>query len=322
MNAASSTRAAGPHRAWADNSPAELFLADLLDSLWHRYQERVSYVGTYQRLVSEAGATFVNDHIALRTIASQIPMAGIATLGRIFEALDYQAQGVYQFPDKFLSAQHFEHPNRNLPKIFISELQLWRLPAEARDTIQRVVASHRLPVSDETMASLAHVEKLAADARDRLLSRILGEFHELPWNLPERDDVVAVNRVSQYGAWVLVHGYNVNHFTSLINSHGAGPLEEIEKTAAALRDAGVPMKAEIEGPVGGRLRQTATEAVVIDVPIAAHGVLGTMPWTYAYFELAQRGPWLDPETGESRRFEGFLGPQATHLFEMTRKKSG
>jgi hypothetical protein len=45
-----------------------------------------------------------------------------------------------------------------------------------------------------------------------------------------------------------------------------------------------------------------------------------MPWTYAYFELAQRDTVLDPATGKQVRFEGFLGPQATNLFEMTRVK--
>ena len=44
-----------------------------------------------------------------------------------------------------------------------------------------------------------------------------------------------------------------------------------------------------------------------------------MPWTYAYFELAERGPVIDPSTGDTSQFEGFLGPQATQLFDMTRR---
>ena len=118
---------------------------------------------------------------------------------------------------------------------------------------------------------------------------------------------------------MLVHGYNVNHFTSLINSHGVASLDDIEKTIEALRDAGVPMKAEIEGAPGSKLRQTATEAAVIDVPVSESGRETIMPWTYAYFELAERGDVTDPETGRKQRFEGFLGPQATNLFEMTRR---
>jgi hypothetical protein len=117
---------------------------------------------------------------------------------------------------------------------------------------------------------------------------------------------------------VLVHGYNVNHFTCSINSHQVESLDDIEKTIAALQKAGVPMKAEIEGERGSKLRQSATEAAMIDVVISEGDQVATMPWTYAYFELAERGEIVNPATGRRERFEGFLGPQATQLFEMTR----
>ena len=119
----------------------------------------------------------------------------------------------------------------------------------------------------------------------------------------------------------MIHGYNVNHFTSLVNSHGIEQLNTIEKTVAALRHTGVPMKKDIEGANGSKLRQTATEAVVIDVEMRDGNKLITVPWTYAYFELAERKEIVDPETGKSSRFNGFLGPQATNLFEMTRRSS-
>ena len=150
-----------------------------------------------------------------------------------------------------------------------------------------------------------------------LLDAVLAEFHELPWQPPDKETVLALNEESQYAAWVSVHGYNVNHFTSLVNSHGVQSLDDIEKTIAALTQAGVPMKAAIEGERGSKLRQSATEAVVIDVAVSEKGQSTSMPWTYAYMELAERGNIIDPETGQSSRFEGFLGPQATHLFEMT-----
>ena len=132
--------------------------------------------------------------------------------------------------------------------------------------------------------------------------------------------MASLNQVSQYGAWVLVHGYNVNHFTSLINSHGVESLGSIESTIVALRQAGVPMKAEIEGEAGSKLRQTSTEAVMTEVTVIDQGKPVTMPWSYAYFELAQRDWITDPATGRRMHFEGFLGPQATNLFEMTRLK--
>ncbi|MBM4004702.1 MAG: DUF1338 domain-containing protein [Planctomycetes bacterium] len=308
----------GPHQQIPMTSASEAFLSQLLDRLWDRYRQRVAYVQAYEKVVSESGATFVNDHIAFRTIACQHPLTGICTLSRIFEALGYRAAGCYHFEDKQLSAIHFQHPNGKFPKLFISELKVWELNEILQAMILKSVRTHRLPISEESLTKILRCELLGENEREQLLQLVLNEFHELPWNLPEKFEVEAVNRVSQYAAWVLVHGYNVNHFTSLINSHGVPALQDIDRTVAALRNVAVPMKAEIEGAVGSKLRQTATEAVVIDVDISKFGVRTTMPWTYAYFELAERGEVIDPETGNRARFEGFLGPQATQLFEMTR----
>ncbi len=79
------------------------------------------------------------------------------------------------------------------------------------------------------------------------------------------------------------------------------------------------MKQEIEGVAGSKLRQSATAAVEIEVPMLVSGHEIKSPWSYAYFELAERGDVMDPDTGKPVRFEGFLGPQATQLFEMTRR---
>jgi hypothetical protein len=308
----------GPHLAIGPRGAQEAFVAALLDALWERYRQRVSYVQDYERVVTDCGATFVNDHIAFRTFACQQPLVGIASISRIFEALGYRGAGCYHFPDKHLSAVHFQHSRAELPKLFISELQTWELPDDIRREIEAVVAGHRPPIDADALSVLSSLKE-GAEERD-LLERIARQFHELPWPAPEKETVEAVGAVSQYAAWVLVHGYNVNHFTSLINSHGVEQLDDIEKTITALKQAGVPMKAEIEGAAGSRLRQSATEAVTVDVDVLQDGKPAKMPWTYAYFELAERGEIVDPETGKKHRFEGFLGPQATQLFEMTRVK--
>jgi hypothetical protein len=312
----------GPHASIPVTTARERFAARLFDALWETYRRRVTYVQTYERVIRKAGATFFNDHIAFRTFACQQPLTGIASVSRIFEALGYRAAGSYHFEDKQLSAIHFQHSNPQFPKLFISELKVWELPAAQREVINRVIRSHRPPVSEQTLASLLSLDSSDSRSRipDSLLTDVTAQFHDLPWLLPRRDDVVELNKVSQYAAWVLVHGYNVNHFTSLINSHRVAALDDIEKTIAALAAAGVPMKAEIEGERGSKLRQSATEAVKIDVQVSDDGLPAPMPWTYAYFELAQRDAIADPATGRKVRFEGFLGPQATNLFEMTRVK--
>jgi len=306
----------GPHQAMAHEGPQEQFVARLFDALWDRYRQRVAHVAAYERVIRNAGAMFVNDHVAFRTLAVQKPLAGIASVSRVFEALGYRSAGCYNFPDKHLSAIHYQHANRGFPKLFISELKTWELGRDAREAVERTLASHRDPIDAPTLATLESLDGAPDDAA--LFDEVVRQFHDLPWQPPDAGDVETVNAESQYAAWVLVHGYNVNHFTSLINSHGVEALDDIEKTIAALRKAGVPMKAEIEGERGSKLRQSATEAAVIDVNVLRGGSPDRMPWTYAYFELAERGEVTDPETGRPARFEGFLGPQATQLFEMTR----
>jgi len=305
-----------PHQAIAASSPREQFALELFDSLWEQYRQRVSYVRDYEQIVAAAGASFVNDHIAFRTFANQRPLTGIASLSRIFETLDYRPAGVYHFAGKHLNAIHYQHPHPEFPKLFISELKTWELSEPSQSIIENGLASHRKPVSAATLNALSNVGD--SSEKDRLLSEIVALFQQRPWQPPDKAAVEQLNSESQYAAWVLVHGYNVNHFTSLVNSHGVDSLDDLEKTIAALREAGVPLKAEIEGEHGSKLRQSATAAVMIDVDVIAHGQPAKMPWTYAYFELAERNTIPDPITGQPTRFEGFLGPQATHLFEMTK----
>lgn len=310
----------GPHQRLASAAPREKFLAEVFDTLWDRYRSRVSYVQAYEKMVAAAGATFFNDHIAFRTLAVQQPQTGIASVSRVFEALGYRAAGSYHFEDKQLSAIHYQHTNAQFPKLFISELKTWELPTAARRLIEQTLVNHRPAIRQELLATLAALDTDPADSPEKLLSEVIDSFHTLPWQPPQKHDVVELNKTSQYGAWTLVHGYNVNHFTSLVNSHGVAELADLEKTMAALTAAGVPVKSEIEGDRGSKLRQSATEAVKIDVDVRDGESATTMPWSYAYFELAERNEITDAATGKRARFEGFLGPQATNLFEMTRLK--
>ena len=283
---------AGPHAAVASNTPQEFFLATLLDKLWIAYKDRVSYASACESLLTN----ITNDHIAFRTFGS------IPRISRIFEALGYEARGCYNFPDKHLTAIHYEHTrNSRMPKLFISELKVFELEGEARDIIDQVLDGHR---PDLTTTFLA---QLRENPTPSLIPSLLKYFETLPWKLPTRHQVETLHRHSQYAAWVLVHGYRVNHFTALIT-----PPDTLESVMEQLRTAGIPIKAEIEGEPGSKLRQTSTQAVVTQVDVVGtDGQPTTMSWTYAYMEFAERS------VVNGTRFEGFLGPQAAELFEMT-----
>lgn len=309
-----------PHAHIPTHDARQRFTLRLFDTLWRTYRERVAFARAYEDVVKNAGGSFVNDHIAFRTLAAQQPTMGIVTLARVFEALGYVAANCYQFSDKHLSSLHFQHPHPQFPKLFISELRGWELSDAARKILDRYIQGHTAIVDQDTLVKLARLNDQSATTQTRLLTTLTHFFQSLPWQIPSKKDVIALNKESQFGAWVLVHGYNVNHFTALVNSHQVVELGDIEKTVASMLQAGIPMKTEIEGAPGSKLRQTATEAVVVDVEVMDGTKSATMPWTYAYFEIAERGEITDPDTGNRARFEGFLGPQATQLFEMTRTK--
>jgi hypothetical protein len=309
-----------PHQIIKAQSVKEKFLVQLFDTLYVRYRERMAYVQKYESVVQSHGATFVNDHIAFRTLASDKPVLGIFMISRIFEALGYAAANCYEFPDKHFNSIHFQHPNPQFPKLFITQLKTWELSQRGRAIIQKSMKTHRPPLSDANLASLFNLDKASQAEHTRLLRVMVNYFAELPWELPQKRDVQELDQESQFAAWVLVNGYDVNHFTASINSHGVESLGDIEKVVAAMKAAGIPMKLEIEGERGTKLRQSSTEAVVIGVPVRDGTRTAEIPWTYAYFEIAERPLIKNPVTGAMERFEGFLGGQATNLFDMTKLK--
>jgi hypothetical protein len=296
-------------------------LTDLLERLWVNYCQRVEYARRYRDLVMEKGGRVVNDHIAFRTFntkTGELP-AGIEALARLITPLGYEAKGSYEFQDKHLTARHYEHEDPLMPKIFISQLEVDRLPEDAQRIISASVADARNLLDTDTQAILRYPQTMLENNGTGIVDRLYQYITQRPWSPPRRDDVIAVNKVSQYAAWTLLHGNNVNHFTAYINEQQVAEWPDIEKTVEGLKAAGIPMKAEIEGAPGSKLRQTATQAIDEECDVReADGSPGKLKWSYAYYELAERNDIPGPD-GKPTRFQGFLGAQATHLFEMTKR---
>lgn len=295
----------------------------LWDKLWQDYRARVSYAETYQQMIAQAGGTVANDHIAFRSLRLVIDTPsgkknlGIEYLAGIAEALGYSAVGEYFFPEQKLYARHYQHPDRerfDLPKLFISELIVDELPEAIASLIYQTVSCAQI------LDVEALLNKLVGNAHptDQMVE-IQGVFTR-PWLPPKQSVVEAVNQVTQYGAWVLLHGYSVNHFTGYINRHNTPQYPDIESTASGLASLGVPMKAVIEGSREIGLLQTATHAVteMVSVLNDFNGEEIRIPWTYAYYEIAERC-LIELAPGKQKLFEAFLGQNAQHLFEMTRK---
>ncbi|WP_319499560.1 DUF1338 domain-containing protein [uncultured Draconibacterium sp.] len=294
----------------------------LLTRLWVMYLDRVSYAREYQRLVIDKGGSVVNDHIAFRTFNTHTgeQPEGIRAIKHIISCLEYVPVEKYNFKKKKLNAVHFEHPDPMFPKLFVSQLEVEELPEWAQQIIKNTVKETPYLLSDESIALLATLKEKGELPRvaGEMLVNDLAQYFRRPWNVPNKDDVLKVNDVSQYAAWVLLHGNAVNHFTAFVNYQNVSEWPDLESTCKGMADAGIPMKESLEGEKGSKLQQSATLAVKEEVEVKGDDGIEKMPWTYAYYELAERG--LVIENGEEKLFSGFLGEQARHLFDMTRTR--
>ena len=294
----------------------------LFSRLWELYLDRVSYAKKYAELVTQKGGIVVNDHIAFRTFKTHTgeQPEGIRAIKHILNIFGYKPAAQYAFQKKKLNAVHFEHPDEMFPKIFVSQLEVEELPGWAQLIIKNTVKETPYLLSDasiELMQILKAKGTLNSEAAEILLSD-LTQYFRRPWKIPIKEEVLQLNDVSQYAAWTLLHGNSVNHFTAYINFQNVPEWPDIEATSRGLELEGIPMKQLIEGNKGSKLRQTATLAVKEEVDVIGEDGPEKINWTYAYYELAERG---FIETGGNKKlFSGFLGEQATHLFDMTKTR--
>ncbi|HEY5938694.1 MAG TPA: DUF1338 domain-containing protein, partial [Kofleriaceae bacterium] len=235
-------------------------------------------------LLVERGEILRNDHVALRTYGS--PEIGIAALARPFEALGWQPRESYRFEDKHLRARYWQHPDPELPKVFISELALDEMSPVVRSVIAELV--DQLPLG-------------------------FGERADLPWagrpwqvTLGEYEALLGE---SEYAAWVAAFGFRVNHFTVDVNRLSTFP--DLAALNAFLLEHGFRLNdsgGEIKGSRADLLEQSSTRADSIDVAFA--DVTKRIP--SCYYEFARRYPL---PTGEL--FQGFVPRSADKIFEST-----
>ncbi len=301
---------------------ADEITRELLERLWLQYIKRVSYADKYREMVLQRGGKVVTDHIALRTFNTHTgeQPEGIRAIKHILTCLGYQLAAKYKFEKKRLNAIHFEHREDHFPKIFVSQLEVSELPDWAQKVINKTVKDTPYILSNssiELLATLRNDGELPKEAAELLIAD-LTQYFRRPWKIPQKEDVIKLNDVSQYAAWVLLHGNSVNHFTAYINEQNVAEWPDLETTCRALAAAGVPMKEHIEGEKGSKLQQSATQAVKEGVEVRGEYGVEKILWTYAYYELAQRG--FIEENGQKKLFRGFLGEQAIHLFDMTKTR--
>lgn len=258
-------------------------ITELFHHMWQDYVRIAPQAARVHALLEARGERIVNDHVALRTFG--VPAIGIDVLARPFVSAGYQARGAYDFPDKKLTARHYEHPD-GLPKVFISELRVAELAPELQDIIAALVAA----IPDEATRAPTFV----TSGRHWSVSHATYE---------------ALLQSSEYAAWMAAFGFRVNHFTvdvgALKTFAGLRELNDVLIAGGfAMNDSG----GLIKGSPAELLEQSSTRAGEVDVEFSD----GTFPVPSCYYEFACRYPMPD-----GRLFQGFVPQSADKLFEST-----
>lgn len=260
-------------------------IASLFDALWQDYIQITPSALKIQQLFQQGqSAAIKNDHIALRTFKHE--KVGLQKLARHFTDLGYFANGDYVFTKKHLDAHHFEHTDKDAPKVFISELDMSKLSEKAQKIL------------------LNCIEQI--DEKAHLADDFLWSGRHWAINL---EDYAVLLAESEYAAWMYVWGFRANHFTVSINH-----LENYSNIVAVnqlLKDNQFELNTsggEIKGTPEQFLEQSSTMA---DRQIVTFED-GDKDIPSCFYEFAIR---YNQPNGE--QFTGFIEGSADKIFEST-----
>lgn len=256
----------------------------LFERLWESFRRLNPQAEQIHDLLIQRGEQIVNDHIAFRSFDDR--RVGIDVLARPFLAAGYVAKGDYEFPNKHLSARHYEHADSQRPKIFISELRLNEMSQWLQLTVTGLI------------------DQIPAEAFGRDDFCVSGRL----WNI-DYPTYEQLAQESEYAGWMAAFGYCANHFTVLVNElETVGGLEELNELLKSNGFALNTSGGEIKGTPAEYLEQSSTLAAQIDVPFSD----GVHRIPSCYYEFARR--YKQPD---GHLFTGFIAQSADKIFEST-----
>lgn len=258
----------------------------LFSALWQDYVKITPSADKIHALLKTYDGTsdIVNDHIALRTLA--LPGLRINDLAQHFIALGYEHGGDYDFSGKKLNAMHFEHPNTDHPKVFISELKVDELSEQSQSILKNI----------------------AQQCPDGLMSSASGLYSGSHWDISS-DEYAQLLEESEYAAWFAAWGYRVNHFTVSVNH--LSKYRELIEINALLKDNLYTLNSaggEIKGSAEVCLAQSSTMAD--KMPVVFNDKTMLIP--SCFYEFAQRFPLAN-----GKLYQGFVAASADKIFEST-----
>lgn len=258
-----------------------------LQTMWQDYCALNPQAKAIFDAFTDLGETIHNDHIALRTFNN--PRLGIQSLAQHFIKYGYSAAGEYFFKEKKLYAQHYENKeDKNLPKIFISELELEKMSPFVQTTLNQ--AAEQIPEGK------IKEEKFVYSGR--------------PWSA--RFDIYEKLALeSEYASWVYAFGFRPNHFT--VNVNQLKKFKELSDVNEFIKSRGFKLNVsggEIKGTPAELLEQSSTMANSISVGFND----GSHIIPACYYEFAKRYPMANGEY-----YQGFIAKSADKIFESTNK---
>ncbi len=259
---------------------------ELFDRLWKQYIEITPSANKIHKVLG-GGSELINDHVALRTF--NIPNINLEVLATFFIEMGYQEKGQYEFKFKKLNAKHFEHPDKTLPKVFISELRLELCSDNLNDIVSRLVSQ----IDDVALIDNSFL------------------YSGTHWQVSYQDYLALLDE-SEYAAWMAAFGFRANHFTVSVNLLKG--YETLHGVNQALKDNGFVLNTsggEIKGSVGVMLEQSSTLAdqhlmAFLDQNKEIPG---------CFYEFAYRYP---QENGSL--YQGFVAASADKIFESTNRR--
>ncbi len=258
----------------------------IFDRLWQQYSTEIKAAGDIYQLFTKQGEQVINDHIALRTFND--PRVNVDVLATPFISTGYIEKGQYDFPNKHLKAKHYEHPDAEAPKVFISELVCEAFSPWLQKTVTSLIdqiPNETLNDSEKLLFSLTPWQPLSYDIYEKLLTE------------------------SQYAAWMYAYGYRANHFTVFVNH--LKNFSEIKDVNDFLKQHGYVLNSaegEIKGTPGQLLEQSSIMAEKQRVKF----IEGEFEIPSCYYEFAKRYPQADGSL-----YQGFIAASADKIFEST-----
>ncbi|MND66511.1 hypothetical protein D3C80_579060 [compost metagenome] len=282
-----------------------------LNILFERYRDKVPAVNQITNALTERGVVnsqqeIINDHIAFRTLG--VPHLGINSFEKIFLYHGYQKRDNYFFEGKKLNAYWYAPPSAEYPRIFMSELTVDKLSENAQNIIKKYTQ---------------HITADPVDSLDLDNGQQIGEFlHQSLWQVPTKEEYLALLEENEYAAWVIYNRYYLNHYTISVHAlkEGYNTLEDfnsfIESLGIRLNDEGGKIKVSKDG----LLRQSSSVAEMHEAVFAGGETLSIAS---SYVEFAERLVLPEfrhltaKEIMTQHRREGFETSNADKIFEST-----